>query len=60
MVKQMLMGQGKSAVVAPLLGLLLADGHSIGVAHVVPDSLLVSARALVAGIYGFVLYARVD
>eukprot|EP00397_Hematodinium_sp_SG-2012_P000006 GEMP01000006.1.p1 GENE.GEMP01000006.1~~GEMP01000006.1.p1 ORF type:complete len:6297 (+),score=1454.64 GEMP01000006.1:279-19169(+) len=58
-VKQLLMGQGKSAVIAPLLGLLLADGRDRGVVHVVPDVLLLSARNCVSALYGFPLQARI-
>ena len=43
--QQMLMGEGKSTVVAPLLGMLLADGKRL-VAQVVPAQLLAQSRAI--------------
>ena len=43
-VKQMIMGAGKTTVVAPLLALMLADGESL-VVSVVPKALLEMTRA---------------
>ena len=42
-VKQMIMGAGKTPVVAPLLALMLADGQSL-VLSVVPQALLEMSR----------------
>ena len=43
-VKQMIMGQGKTTVVAPILALMLADGESL-VMSVVPPALLEMSRS---------------
>ena len=42
---QLIMGQGKTTVIAPLLALMIADGTSL-VLSIVPPHLLPSARAV--------------
>ena len=49
--RQMIMGGGKSSVIAPLLGLLLADGERL-VMMVVPDQLLDMSVNVTRGAYG--------
>ena len=44
LVKQMLMGGGKSTVVGPLLSLLLGDGHTL-VVQLMPPALLEQSKA---------------
>ena len=43
---QVLMGQGKTAVITPLLCLLLADGERVPIV-LLPDSLLDAARNII-------------
>ena len=42
---QLIMGQGKTTVIAPLLGLMIADGNAL-VLSIVPPHLMPSARAV--------------
>eukprot|EP00854_Cymbomonas_tetramitiformis_P005006 gene5006-6098_t len=55
---QMLMGAGKSTVVAPLVALMLADGHTL-VTQVVPASLLTFAQSILRGRLSWILHRRV-
>ena len=50
-VHQMIMGSGKTTVVAPLLSLLLGDGETL-VVSVVPKSLLEFTRGVVRSTFG--------
>jgi hypothetical protein len=57
-VKQMIMGAGKSTVIGPLLGLMLADGKDL-VMVICPEALLSMSRDCMTGILGSVLARRV-
>ncbi|KAJ8602501.1 hypothetical protein CTAYLR_001253 [Chrysophaeum taylorii] len=57
-VKQMIMGAGKTTVVAPLLALMLADGHRL-VACVVPKALLEMTRAQMRSTFSTIISKRV-
>eukprot|EP01063_Lacrimia_lanifica_P039590 TRINITY_DN8724_c1_g1_i1.p1 TRINITY_DN8724_c1_g1~~TRINITY_DN8724_c1_g1_i1.p1 ORF type:complete len:3085 (+),score=1246.46 TRINITY_DN8724_c1_g1_i1:263-9517(+) len=50
-VQQMIMGQGKTQVVSPLLVLMLADGHRL-VTQVMPSALLQQSRAVFHACFG--------
>ena len=54
MVKQMIMGQGKTTVVCPLLVLLLANGQQL-VVLVVPSALLDMSRRVLRSTFASVL-----
>ena len=55
---QVLMGQGKTAVITPLLCLLLADGESVPIV-LLPDSLLDAARNIIRSTFASVIVKRV-
>ena len=57
-VKQMIMGQGKTTVVAPMLALMLADGHSL-VLSVVPRALLEMSRTLMRETFANIMAKRI-
>ena len=57
-VKQMIMGQGKTTVVAPILALMLADGRSL-VLSVVPQALLEMSRKLMRETFATIMAKRV-
>lgn len=57
-VAQMIMGAGKTTVIAPLLTLLLADGRSL-VTLVVPDALLAQTVAVMRAQYSAIFQKRV-
>jgi len=57
-VKQMIMGAGKTTVVAPLLALMLADGESL-VLSVVPKALLEMSRTLMRETFATIMQKRV-
>jgi hypothetical protein len=58
MVKQMIMGQGKTAVVSPLLVLILADSKQL-VTLVVPGALLEQSRSVLRETFSSVLTKKV-
>lgn len=58
MVKQMLMGGGKTTVVGPLLSLLLADGERL-VVQTMPPALLEQSMATLRATFGAVLLKRI-
>ncbi|KAL1495919.1 hypothetical protein AB1Y20_014561 [Prymnesium parvum] len=55
---QVLMGQGKTAVITPLLCLLLADGERVPIV-LLPDSLLDAARNIIRSTFASVINKRV-
>ena len=57
-VKQMIMGAGKTTVIAPLLCVLLADGQTL-VSQVVPDALLAMSREVMYSALSTVFCTRV-
>lgn len=57
-VKQMIMGAGKTSVVAPLLALILADGKSL-VLSVVPKALVEMSRTRMRETFAAVMVKRV-
>ena len=57
-VKQMIMGQGKTTVVAPILALMLADGDSL-VLSVVPPALLEMSRTLMRETFANIMAKRI-
>ena len=57
-VKQMIMGAGKTTVVAPLLALMLADGHSL-LLSVVPKALLEMSRTQMRETFANIIPKRV-
>eukprot|EP00750_Incisomonas_marina_P014138 INCI17609.11.p1 GENE.INCI17609.11~~INCI17609.11.p1 ORF type:complete len:5029 (+),score=1065.32 INCI17609.11:298-15384(+) len=57
-VKQMIMGQGKTTVVAPMLALMLADGNSL-VLSVVPPALLEMSRTLMRETFANIMAKRI-
>jgi len=58
MVKQMIMGQGKTTVVGPLLALMLGDGKSL-VAQVVPPALLEFSRSIMRSTFSSIMHKRI-
>jgi len=56
--QQMLMGQGKTAVITPLLCLLLANGEQLPLV-LLPDSLLPAGRDIVRSTFSMVILKRV-
>eukprot|EP00961_Rhodomonas_salina_P183209 2473362-Rhodomonas_salina.1 len=58
-VQQMIMGSGKSTVIAPLLSLFLSSSKQM-VLQVVPDSLLQQSRDIMSAVFGNVLTKRVQ
>jgi len=58
MVKQMIMGAGKTTVVAPLLALMLADGDSL-VLSVIPKALLEMSRKIFRETFATVMAKRI-
>lgn len=56
--QQMLMGQGKTAVITPLLCLLLADGRTLPIA-LLPVYLLVAARDILRSTFSTILHKQV-
>ena len=56
--QQMLMGQGKTAVITPLLCLLLANGNQLPLV-LLPDSLLPAGRDIVRSTFSMVILKRV-
>jgi len=59
MVQQMLMGSGKSTVVAPMLSLLLSQPEKL-VVQVVPESLLLATRDIMRSVFGCIWTRRVQ
>ena len=57
-VKQMIMGAGKTTVVAPLLALMLADGNSL-VLSVVPRALLEMSRRRMRETFSAIMSKRI-
>lgn len=57
-VQQMIMGQGKTSVVAPLLTLMLADGRQL-VTQVMPTALVEQTRAVLRRCFGVVMVKHV-
>merc|ERR1712185_841406 len=57
-VRQMIMGAGKTTVVAPLLALVLADGASL-VVSVVPKALLEMSRNIFRATFATVMAKRI-
>merc|ERR1712113_949947 len=57
-VKQMIMGQGKTTVVAPVLALMLADGESL-VLSVVPRALLEMSRKRMRETFATIMAKRI-
>jgi hypothetical protein len=57
-VRQMIMGAGKTTVIAPMLALLLADGNGL-VMQVVPDALLEMSRSVMSKAFATCLPKRV-
>lgn len=57
-VKQMIMGAGKTTVIAPLLTLMLADGQSL-VMSVVPKALLEMSRNVMRSTFSSIVQKRV-
>eukprot|EP00796_Vickermania_ingenoplastis_P003610 gene3610-2550_t len=57
-VQQMIMGQGKTSVVAPLLTLILADGKQL-VTQVMPTALVEQTRAVLRRCFGVVIVKHV-
>eukprot|EP00808_Paulinella_micropora_P012642 g44173.t1 len=53
-VRQMIMGAGKTTVIAPLLGLILADGESL-ITQVVPPALLDMSRSVLRNAFTSIL-----
>eukprot|EP01083_Nonionella_stella_P030773 84290_1 len=58
LVKQMIMGAGKTTVVAPLLALMLADGKSL-VLQVVPRALLEFSRSVMRSTFSSIMHKRI-
>ena len=58
LVKQMIMGAGKTTVVSPLLALMLADGDGL-VMEVVPSPLLEFSRSVLRKIFSSVMHKRI-
>ena len=58
LVKQMLMGGGKTTVVSPLLTLMLADGNAL-VMQVVPGALLEFSRSILRKIFSSIMRKRI-
>ena len=58
-VQQMLMGSGKSTVVAPMLSLLLSQPDKL-VVQVVPESLLLATRDIMRSVFGCIWTRRVQ
>lgn len=56
-VRQMIMGAGKTTVIAPLLALMLADGQSL-VTNVVPSSLLEQTLGIMRGAFSSLIQKR--
>lgn len=57
-VQQMIMGQGKTSVVAPLLTLMLTDGRQL-VTQVMPTALVEQTRAVLRRCFGVVMVKHV-
>jgi len=57
-VKQMLMGQGKTTVVGPLLTLMLGDGQSL-VCQIVPPALLEFSRSVMRSTFSSIMHKRI-
>lgn len=57
-VQQMIMGQGKTSIVAPLLTLMLADGRQL-VTQVMPTALVEQTRAVLRRCFGVVMVKHV-
>eukprot|EP00760_Papus_ankaliazontas_P024689 PhM_4_TR2411/c0_g2_i1/m.74313 len=58
LVKQMIMGAGKTTVVGPLLGLMLADGQNL-VVQVVPPALLDFSRSVLRSTFSCLLTKQI-
>jgi Protein of unknown function (DUF3638) len=58
LVKQMIMGQGKTTVVGPLLALMLADGRPL-VVQVVPPALLEFSRGVLRSTFSSIIHKRI-
>lgn len=58
MVKQMIMGQGKTTVVGPLLALMLGDNRSL-VCQVVPPALLEFSRSVMRSTFSSIMHKRI-
>jgi len=57
-VEQLIMGQGKTAVIGPMLALMLTSGDHL-VTQVVPDALLEHSRQVMRGCFSSVITKRV-
>jgi hypothetical protein len=57
-VNQMIMGQGKTTVIAPLLALMLADGRRL-VTQVCPAPLLEMSRSVLRTVFSNVIHKRI-
>ena len=58
MVKQMIMGQGKTTVVCPLLTLMLGDGSHL-ILQVVPPALLDFSRSVMRSTFSSIMHKRI-
>lgn len=58
MVKQMIMGAGKTTVVCPLLTLMLGDGSSL-IVQVVPPALLEFSRSVMRSTFSAIMQKRI-
>jgi hypothetical protein len=58
MVKQMIMGAGKTTVVCPLLTLMLGDGASL-IVQVVPPALLEFSRSVMRSTFSAIMQKRI-
>jgi hypothetical protein len=57
-VNQMIMGQGKTTVIAPLLALMLADGKRL-ITQVCPGPLLEMSRSVLRTVFSNVIHKRI-
>lgn len=58
LVKQMIMGAGKTTTVGPLLALMLGDGKSL-VVQVVPPALLEFSRSVMRSTFSSIMHKRI-
>lgn len=58
MVKQMIMGAGKTCVVCPLLTLMLGDGSNL-IVQVVPPALLDFSRSVMRSTFSSIMHKRI-
>jgi len=57
-VEQMIMGQGKTTVIAPVLALMLTGGGKL-VTQIVPDALLEMSREVMRGVFSSIVTKRI-